>query len=194
MTTARALLPAFLLSLTWLLQPGCSLTEREQAGAGLSVDSSAVHIRLNLVGYLPEDPKVAVVFSHRPVYADLAVIDAGTEETVYKASPAPSDAPGWGSFAHYYTFDFTPVAEEGTYYLEVTDTDNEEQSPRFTIGEGAYGDYHEALLTFMRQQRCGYNPFLDVVCHKKDGRTFFGLCRIPAISTPAEDGTMPATS
>jgi hypothetical protein len=26
----------------------------------------------------------------------------------------------------------------------------------------------------MRQQRCGYNPFLDIVCHKKDGRTAYG--------------------
>ena len=26
----------------------------------------------------------------------------------------------------------------------------------------------------MRQQRCGYNPFLDVECHQHDGRTAYG--------------------
>jgi hypothetical protein len=26
----------------------------------------------------------------------------------------------------------------------------------------------------MRQQRCGYNPFLDIECHQKDGKSFYG--------------------
>ena len=34
--------------------------------------------------------------------------------------------------------------------------------------------YHEDLLFFMRQQRCGSNPFLDMACHLKDGRSFYG--------------------
>lgn len=38
---------------------------------------------------------------------------------------------------------------------------------------GAYPAYHEDLLFFMRQQRCGYNPFLDMVCHRLDGRSFY---------------------
>lgn len=25
----------------------------------------------------------------------------------------------------------------------------------------------------MRQQRCGYNPYLDMVCHMRDGRTVY---------------------
>jgi hypothetical protein len=30
------------------------------------------------------------------------------------------------------------------------------------------------MLAFMRQQRCGYNPYLDLVCHQRDGRSFYG--------------------
>ena len=30
------------------------------------------------------------------------------------------------------------------------------------------------MLEFMQQQRCGYNPFVDAVCHTLDGRTAFG--------------------
>ena len=31
----------------------------------------------------------------------------------------------------------------------------------------------KTLLLFMRQQRCGYNPYLDMVCHMRDGRTVY---------------------
>lgn len=30
------------------------------------------------------------------------------------------------------------------------------------------------LLEYMRQQRCGYNPWLDAKCHQTDGRTAYG--------------------
>ncbi len=44
-------------------------------------------------------------------------------------------------------------------------------SREFTVGQ--YPGYHEDLLFFMRQQRCGYNPFLDMACHQRDGRSFY---------------------
>jgi len=34
--------------------------------------------------------------------------------------------------------------------------------------------YHEDLLVFMQQQRCGYNPFFNQTCHEKDGRAIGG--------------------
>ena len=46
------------------------------------------------------------------------------------------------------------------------------KSQEFSISP--YPGYHEDLLFFMRQQRCGYNPFLDMVCHQRDGRSFYG--------------------
>ena len=47
-------------------------------------------------------------------------------------------------------------------------------SPEFNVGNEAYDHYQADLLFFMRQQRCGYNPFLDMVCHQCDGRTAYG--------------------
>jgi peptidoglycan/xylan/chitin deacetylase (PgdA/CDA1 family) len=44
-------------------------------------------------------------------------------------------------------------------------------SRQFTIGR--YPTYQDDLLFFMRQQRCGYNPYLDMVCHMRDGRTVY---------------------
>src|SRR2546422_2101705 len=34
--------------------------------------------------------------------------------------------------------------------------------------------FRSQLLEFMRQQRCGYNPWLDAVCHRFDGRSAYG--------------------
>ncbi|HEX6729451.1 MAG TPA: glycoside hydrolase family 9 protein, partial [Pyrinomonadaceae bacterium] len=43
-----------------------------------------------------------------------------------------------------------------------------------------YRDLPDQLLEFMRQQRCGFNPFVNAACHTYDGRTAFG---------PLPDGT-----
>jgi endoglucanase len=134
------------------------------------VDSTAVHLRVNLLGYLEEDNKVAVAFSHRPVEAGFDLVDAETQKGVFSGTLQPSKARGWGTFAHYYEADFSDVHVPGRYYLRVGD----HRTPTFAIGRDAYGKAHEDLLGFMRQQRCGYNPYLDMVCHQRDGRSFYG--------------------
>ena len=170
----RRLPPWLLLSLGLLLSgvEGCrtaqqvTTTVEEEA----RVDSSAIHHRVNLVGYRQEDTKVAIVFSHRPVEAGFEVVDAIAATSVYQGILSPSSAPGWGTFGHYYEADFSPVRDDGRYYLRISDS----KSPVFGIGHDAYDHLHEDLLAFMRQQRCGYNPFLDLVCHQKDGMSFYG--------------------
>jgi hypothetical protein len=134
------------------------------------VDSNEVHVRINLLGYLESDRKVAVVFSHRPVTADFALVDAATAQPVLTGTLRRSDTAGWGTFAHYYEAEFSAADTPGRYTLHVGDA----RSPTFAIGRDAYGKTHEDLLGFMRQQRCGYNPWLDMVCHQRDGRSFYG--------------------
>ena len=141
----------------------------EQGLAG-PVDSGAVHLRVNLVGYLEDDSKVAVAFSHRTAAAEFHVVDGATEQVVFTGTLRPSGADGWGPFEHYYEADFSAVGVPGRYYLRVGDR----RTPTFAIGPDAYGRAHEDLLGFMRQQRCGYNPLLDRVCHRRDGRSFYG--------------------
>ena len=78
--------------------------------------------------------------------------------------------PDWGGpFTHYFELDLTALKTPGRYVIEL---DGGERSREFEIG--LYAAYHEDLLHFMRQQRCGYNPFLDVACHRLDGRSFYG--------------------
>ena len=137
-----------------------------------AVDSNAVHLRVNLVGYLPDDAKVAIAFSHRPVEGAFALVDAETQQPVHEAPVRPSAAEGWGTFAHYYELDFSAVEASGRYYVRLEATG--ETSATFAIGPDAYGTYQADLLAFMRQQRCGYNPFLDRICHQRDGRSMYG--------------------
>jgi hypothetical protein len=162
-----------IIGLTTMISFGCRTTQPDESmerAWPTAVDSSAVHLRVNLLGYLEHDSKVAVVFSHRTVDADFNLVGDATEQSVLSGVLQPSNAQGWGTFAHYYFADFSSVAVPGHYYLRV----GEHRTPTFAIGRDAYGKTHEDLLGFMRQQRCGYNPFLDMVCHQRDGRSFYG--------------------
>jgi hypothetical protein len=79
--------------------------------------------------------------------------------------------PEWGGkFDHYYSIDFSSVRKPGQYRIVLSNSSI--TSPDFSIG--AYGPFQEQLLFFMRQQRCGYNPYLGSYCHQKDGKTVYG--------------------
>lgn len=145
------------------------------ACTGTSVASSApedsAYVRVNLIGYLPDDPKVAIVFADAPVSGPARLIDA-KGQVVGTYELAPSEAPGWGRFDHYYEIDFSNASAPGEFHLELPS--RQRRSPAFRIAEDAYAGLPDKLLEFMRQQRCGYNPFLDMVCHRHDGRTAYG--------------------
>ena len=131
-----------------------------------------VHIRVNQVGYRPDETKIAVAFSNEPVTGTFSLLQVPSGEVAFTDTIVHSPAPGWGTFAHHYRLDFTTFSTPGRYRLRVDVTG--EQSRQLTVGSAAYGNQVEELLRFMRQQRCGYNPVLDCVCHPRDGRTAYG--------------------
>lgn len=131
----------------------------------------SVYLRVNQVGYLSEDEKVAVAFSDAPIKGNFSLHNAKTGKRVYRGRVQASEVAAWGTFDNYYHLDFSDFQEPGRYYLQV----NKDRSAEFGIGRSnSYKHYQEDLLGFMRQQRCGYNPFLDMVCHQRDGRTMYG--------------------
>ncbi|QDS98282.1 glycoside hydrolase family 9 protein [Adhaeretor mobilis] len=131
-----------------------------------------VHVRANQVGYHLADNKVAIAFSHEPVEGKFSLLEVPSGKVVFSGRIAPSEAPSWGTFEHHYQLDFSKFSTPGRYRLRIDNSGDTSRS--ITIGDDAYGDYVEDLMRFMRQQRCGYNPVLDMVCHKRDGRTAFG--------------------
>jgi hypothetical protein len=134
----------------------------------------SIFLRINQAGYLAEDTKVGIAFSEAEVKASFSLHEAETGKRVFRGKITPSAVKAWGNFSHYYHLDFSEVKTPGKYFIKVKNT----RSGIFGIGrEHSYKDYQEDLLGFMRQQRCGYNPFLDMVCHQRDGRSMYGPMR-----------------
>ncbi|MDA0195792.1 MAG: glycoside hydrolase family 9 protein [Bacteroidetes bacterium] len=130
-----------------------------------------VYIRVNQVGYLPGESKTAIVFSKQSVRENFNLLNVeGQIAKVIK--PVRSKADGWDSFPYNYSLDFTDIQQEGSYAL--VGVKSGAKSTTFKISTKAYSGYSNDLLGFMQQQRCGYNPFLDIVCHQRDGRSMYG--------------------
>jgi endoglucanase len=127
------------------------------------------YIRVNQIGFTLGAAKSAVVFGGGPLPADFRVLNADSGAPVFKGRVEPLNG-SWGQFASLAQVNFSALAVEGRYVLEVGSA----RSRPFTIATGVYHELPSQLLEFMRQQRCGYNPFVDAVCHSFDGRTAFG--------------------
>lgn len=131
-----------------------------------------LYIRINQVGYLPEESKTGIAFSHSAIKVKFDLIEEESGSVVLTIKPRKIEEEGWGTFAHYYELDFSQADRPGRYRLESKKSGSRSQV--FIISSEAYDHQQEKLLGFMRQQRCGYNPFLDMVCHQKDGRSAYG--------------------
>lgn len=134
--------------------------------------TESVYIRTNLVGYLPTDYKVAIAFSNKPVKGKFEVVDINSGKIFFTGKAVASNKPGYDSFKYYYELDFSSLTTDGDFIIRIPTTKSE--SPSFSIGKNSYHNYQEDLLVFMRQQRCGYNPFFNQTCHEKDGRAMGG--------------------
>ncbi|HEU4508012.1 MAG TPA: glycoside hydrolase family 9 protein [Pyrinomonadaceae bacterium] len=132
-------------------------------------NASEVYIRVNQAGFATVDFKMAMVFGQQSLPGEFRIINADTGAVVLAGRVKP--VPGvWGQFDRHGEIDFSSLKSEGTYILEA----GAARSPKFKISRTANAEIPDQLLDFMRQQRCGYNPFVDAVCHSFDGRTAFG--------------------
>jgi len=141
------------------------------------VPAQSAFIRINQTGYRFSDTKIAIAFSKVPLQGDFVVQHSGTQQILFRGPLRQLPAPSWGgAFPYYYELNFSRFKQPGRVLLRLEGTDT--RSREFTIGP--LPPYQNELLLFMRQQRCGYNPFLDMVCHSRDGRSVYG---------PMPDGT-----
>lgn len=122
-------------------------------------------IRINQLGYLPNTPKVAVLISKKDIdVKEFLIRDAYTEKIIYTSNEIQSFGNAW-NFNSNFRLDFSSLKNEGIYFIECNDV----RSPYFKIAKNVYNGTADFLLKYMRQQRCGYNPFLKDSCHTKDG-------------------------
>lgn len=131
---------------------------------------NTIFVRANQVGYQPQDTKIGIAFSEAALPDSFAVVRAGSGIAAFQGKTKPVTGVRWGRFENDAELDFSALRAPGRYFLRVGDS----KSLPFAISAGAYRELPDQLLEFMREQRCGYNPWLDAVCHPFDGRTAYG--------------------
>src|SRR5690606_31210032 len=134
-------------------------------------------IRINQLGYHPQGIKIAVMGAKASgsMPRRFKLIDAASSKVVFK-SRTGKNLGAYGPFQSSARMDFSEFKTPGTYYLQAGSI----RSPVFTIKEDVYKGSADFALRYMRQQRCGFNPFLKDSCHTHDGYTLYG---------PMPDGT-----
>ncbi|HPT20867.1 MAG TPA: glycoside hydrolase family 9 protein [Bacteroidales bacterium] len=127
-------------------------------------------IRINQIGYRNNDIKVAVFISKKNVrLGSFKVVDAKTGEVAY-ASDKIVKAEPMDPFVSCYRLPFTDLKKEGTYRIVAGRT----VSTDFRIADNVYEGTADYLLNYMRQQRCGFNPYVNDSCHTHDAYEMYG--------------------
>jgi len=123
-------------------------------------------IRINQLGYLPNASKVAVLLSQEDVIIhSFSLVDVFTNQVVYTSSNVRAMGP-WGSMRTTYRLNFSDFNQTGSFRIVAQEGDI--SSPNFPINGHVYSGTADFVLNYMRQQRCGYNPYQHDSCHVKD--------------------------
>ncbi|MDH5365430.1 MAG: glycoside hydrolase family 9 protein, partial [Cyclobacteriaceae bacterium] len=131
---------------------------------------SSVEIRVNLGGYPPDMPKKALILSNKALDKPVLLLKNANGKLLKKYNGIPNEKV-WHPFSNYYTIDFSKFIEKGTYYFELLGEGI--QSQTFKID--SYPRWQEDVVSFIRTQRCGFNPYTKEFCHQSDGLSFFGI-------------------
>ena len=128
-----------------------------------------IFICANQAGFHGSGAKLAVAFSRAPLPEDFAVVGA-SNQVFFQGKTKPVTNATWGQFTNHAELDFSSLDTPGNFVLKI----GESHSLPIHINPSPYGESVTQLLEFMRQQRCGFNPWLNTNCHQADGRTAYG--------------------
>src|ERR1035437_7854058 len=137
---------------------------------GAAASNTDLYIRINQVGYRPADTKIAMAFSTSPIGASFSIYPAwpvsSHSKAAYEGKLAVIEGVSWGKWTQHVELDFSKFRKPGRYVLRM----GEASSPVFAIDNKVYEPLPDQLLEFMREQQCGYNPWLSKPCHTNDAR------------------------
>ena len=137
--------------------------------AGASAADPVLHFRANQAGYRPADLKRVIVFAPAPLKGRYEVREA-SGRVVLRGRMPPVLGARWGRFAGHHELSLDALRAPGRYVVRM----GGREAGAVVVSPDAYRLLASDLLEFLRQQRCGDNPFLDAVCHSHDGRTAYG--------------------
>ncbi len=161
----------------------CATCSRRQSD---SLNLQVRNIRLNQVGYLPQDPDKAA-FVANPAGKDFSLVDAASRKTVYTGAlkslgsytgGAMNIRGAYNSITELYTFsrparaeelyraDFSAYTTPGRYLI----ASGKDTSASFQIDAKVYNFVLETSLKFFGSNRCGAtHSWMHKACHLKDG-------------------------
>ena len=111
-----------------------------------------IYIRVNQLGYLPGESKIAIAFSHAAIKEKFLLISDDSKSSITALKPKRSKSKGWGTFNYYYEIDFSKIELSGKYFLQGQKSKSKSQT--FCISPKAYQNQTDNLLGFMRQPSC----------------------------------------
>jgi len=124
-----------------------------------------IFIKLNQVGYLPNDIKSVVILANNPLDGKKFTLKNSKDNQTVGNYIFAKSLGSFGSFTYSYSINFSEQKRTGDYYFQFA----KQKSYNFKIGENVYNGIAEWLLEFFKVQRCGYtNPLLHDVCHISD--------------------------
>jgi hypothetical protein len=126
---------------------------------------SEIYIRVNQVGFAPNDIKSAVILSSIKLEGkEFQVISYKKKDVIFSNSIG-EDVGEYGNFKHSYKIYFSELQKEGSYRIKIKSFN----SLQFKIGKNLYAPIVKELIKFFPVQRCGYtNPSEHKICHIAD--------------------------
>lgn len=136
-----------------------------------NVAANNILIRVNQVGFLPDDLKTAVILSNIDLSKNyFSLIDVASNQVVYQ-DKIDDTTYVYGKFNFCYEIDFSTIKHKGEYLIKVDDI----ESNSFKVDSTIYNSVRDSLSLFFKVQRCGpTNPFLHQPCHLSDASIVFG--------------------
>lgn len=144
------------------------------ASVALSLYADVDMLKVNQIGYLTDDIKVAVYSGDIPV-EDINFMLRGPQGKIPADSVRLTEA--WAPKKYSARIYFSGLTAPGEYTLEMEGVGgNIIEARKIYIGDDAYSrsKLHEMPLVYLRQQRCGFNPAHNEKCHQLDGRVVLG--------------------
>jgi len=129
-------------------------------------------VHINQVGFLPGEPKRAVIPATGPIPGGAFVVvdDDVTPEIRFTGALTPyhnPNGPKYGHYAHHFFADFGAFQRPGRYRIRLSDG---HLSPPFSIGAHVYSQLVPLLLKYFDIQRCGPQKSAHRGnCHVDDG-------------------------
>ena len=127
-------------------------------------------VRVNQVGYLSADAKIAVAFSNSSLSGlTFSILRVSDNAVMFPATAFPASAGAYSPFANTYKLNFSAFQPAGTDIYKIHLSDGVE-SPSFKISPCTYAGTVDTALNFYLAQRCGTdNKYAGANCHMQPG-------------------------